>query len=36
LIERSKILDPAKNILKNGALCVDVAIQVKEEEDEKM
>jgi hypothetical protein len=34
LIERSNILDPVKNILKNGALCVDVAIQVKEEEDE--
>ena len=30
LMERSTILDPANNILKDGALCIDVTIQVKE------
>eukprot|EP00956_Cyclotella_meneghiniana_P016812 scaffold26860_cov62-Cyclotella_meneghiniana.AAC.7 len=33
-ILRDKILDPNNNILKNGALCVDVTIQVKDNKDD--
>ena len=29
-MKRNEILDPSKNILKDGALCIDVTIQVKD------
>ena len=33
-MKRDEILDPNNNILKDGALCIDVTIQVKDEKDD--
>ena len=33
-MKRDKILDPNNNILKNGALCIDVTVQVKDKKEE--
>jgi hypothetical protein len=33
-MKRSDILDPARKILKDGALCIDVTIQVKQKNDD--